>query len=342
MTQKLSVTLERGIKRITFNRPERRNAVDLEMFASFGAALEESANDGTRVVVITGAGDSFCSGLDLTSIGASELAGMDIAATVRELINPPVLRMRALHVPVVACVNGPAVGIGFSYVLASDVRVASETATFSQSFARVGLMPDGGSTFFLTRLVGRAKAFELMASARSIAADEALRLGIVNAVVPAARVDEEADLLAAALASGPQPALARIKGAQSRQEREELSAALEYEAEGQAECFRSPDFAEGVAAFLQKRAPDFGRARAWGASPRIACRTETSDGLPSGQEHTARKVLPPQHQSERRRRQRRRRPPARRDGAARPPALGGSARRGRELRQATRRRARER
>src|SRR5918911_629714 len=184
MSQKLLVTLDRGVKRITFNRPERRNAVDFEVFAAFADAIRESATDESRVVVITGAGDSFCAGLDLTAISPSELAKMDVARTMRELIHPPILAMRALEKPVVARVAGPAVGIGFSYVLASDIRVASEDATFSQSFVRIGLMPDGGSTHLLPALVGYSKAFELMATAASISAEEAQRLGIVNRVVP--------------------------------------------------------------------------------------------------------------------------------------------------------------
>src|SRR5215207_8607227 len=143
--EKLQVALDAGVKRITFNNPARRNAVDFEMFEAFAAAVEEAATDESRVVVITGAGDFFCAGLDMKSVNPSELASMDVAARIRELINPPVMRLRTLAKPVVSRVHGPAAGIGFSYVLASDVVIASAEATFSQSFARVGLMPDGGS-----------------------------------------------------------------------------------------------------------------------------------------------------------------------------------------------------
>src|SRR5919107_6395774 len=114
--EKLQVTLEGGVKRITFNNPARRNAIDFGMFEAFARAVEETLTDESRVVVITGAGDAFCSGLDLGSISPAELAGMDVAARVRELINPPVRRMRELGKPFVARVHGPAVGIGFSYV----------------------------------------------------------------------------------------------------------------------------------------------------------------------------------------------------------------------------------
>jgi len=259
--EKLLVTLEGGVKRITFNNPARRNAVDFGMFDAFAEAVEETARDESRVLVITGAGEAFCSGLDLGSISPEELAALDVAAKVREVINPPVLRLRALRKPVVARVHGPAAGIGFSYVLASDVVVASTTATFSQSFIRVGLMPDGGSTHFLPALVGRAKAFELMATGAALTAEDALRLGLLTRVVAPEELDAAVEALVSRLAAAPQPALARIKAALMRPEQEQLAAALDFEAEGQADCFRSPDFAEGAAAFLQKRPPQFGRGK---------------------------------------------------------------------------------
>ncbi|HEX8189809.1 MAG TPA: enoyl-CoA hydratase [Pyrinomonadaceae bacterium] len=257
--EKLQVTLDAGVKRITFNNPARRNAVDFGMFEAFAAAVEESATDESRVVVVTGAGDFFCAGLDIKSVGPSELASMDVAARIRELINPPVMRLRTMPKPVVARVHGPAAGIGFSYVLASDVAIASEEATFSQSFVRVGLMPDGGATHLLPALVGRLKAFELMARGEPIPAREALGLGLVNHVVPRAHLDAFVDDLAATLADAPQPSLARIKAALNLSEQRALAASLDFEAEGQAECFRSADFIEGVTAFMQKRAPRFGK-----------------------------------------------------------------------------------
>lgn len=260
--EKLQVTLDAGVKRITFNNPTRRNAVDFEMFEAFAAAVAEAASDESRVVVITGAGDFFCAGLDMKSIDPAGLAAMDLAARIRELINPPIVGLRNLPKPVVARVHGPAAGIGFSYVLAADVVIASEEATFSQSFVRVGLMPDGGATHLLPALVGRAKAFELMATGDTLTAQDASRLGLVSRVVPRADLDSACDEIAARLAAAPQPSLARIKAALNLSERQALAAALDFEAEGQAACFRSRDFVEGATAFMQKRAPRFGKGRA--------------------------------------------------------------------------------
>ena len=259
--EKLQVTLEEGVKRITFNNTARRNAVDFGMFEAFAAAVDEAARDESRVVVITGAGDFFCAGLDMKSVSPAELASMDVAARIRELINPPVVGLRNLPKPVVARVHGPAAGIGFSYVLASDVVVASDEATFSQSFVRVGLMPDGGATHLLPALVGRAKAFELMATGDTISAQDAQRLGLVSRVVPRSELDAVCDELAARLAAAPQPSLARIKAVLNLSEQQALAASLDFEAQGQADCFRSPDFLEGVTAFMQKRAPQFGKSR---------------------------------------------------------------------------------
>lgn len=264
MNEKLLVTLEDGVKRITFNRPERRNALDFETFGRLADALRQSADDESRVVVLSGAGEAFCSGLDLSSINLSEMAGLDVAKLVRELINPAVLAMRALSKPVIARVHGAVAGIGLSYVLASDVCVASEASFFSLSFVRIGLMPDGGSTFFLPRLVGRQRAFEIMATGEQFGADEALRLGLVNRVVPQAELDRSVNELAERFARAPRPALARIKEALERSASTDLAGALDFEAEGQHECFLSPDFREGVSAFLEKRKPEFGKAKARG------------------------------------------------------------------------------
>lgn len=256
---KLLVSLEGGVKRITFNRPERRNSVDRETVGLLRAAVEESAGDGTRVVILTGAGDSFCAGADLAATSASDIATFDVTRSLRENVNPTVLAMRALPVPVIARVHGHAVGVGCNYALACDLIVASEQALFGQVFVKIGLMPDGGSTYFLPRLVGYHKAFELMATGDIIGAEEAYRLGIVNRVVPFAELDKAVDTLAARLASAPAVALSRIKAGLNHGAQSDLAAALDFEAVNQDACFHSPDFVEGVTAFLEKRKAVFGR-----------------------------------------------------------------------------------
>jgi 2-(1,2-epoxy-1,2-dihydrophenyl)acetyl-CoA isomerase len=167
------------------------------------------------------------------------------------------MAMRSLPKPIIARVHGSAVGLGCNYALACDLIVASPESFFGQAFVKIGLMPDGGSTYFLPRLVGYAKAFELMATGDMISADDAYRIGMVNRVVPAEKLDETVDQLAARLARGPAIALARIKAGLNHGLQADLAGALDFEAVNQDGCFHSADFVEGVAAFLEKRKPIF-------------------------------------------------------------------------------------
>lgn len=258
--EKLLVTLQDGVKRITINRPQRRNSVDRETVQSLLAAVRQSMEDGTRVLILTGAGDSFCAGADLVATSAADIANFDVTKSIRENVNPTILAMRALPVPVIARVHGHAVGVGCNYALACDMIIASEQAFFGQVFVRVGLMPDGGSTFFLPRLVGYHKAFELMTTGDIIDAQEAQRLGIVNRVVPFAELDATVDSLAARLAQAPRVAMANIKAGLNYGAQADLASALDFEAVNQQACFHSPDFLEGVTAFVQKRKAVFGKA----------------------------------------------------------------------------------
>jgi len=256
-TDKLQVTLEDGIKRITINRPERRNAVDTETLGLLHEAIQRSAEDDSRVIILTGAGDSFCAGADLQVSDGRDVRELDVTTTLRENTNPTVLAMRNLPKPIIARVHGHAVGVGCNYALACDLLIASEQAKFAQIFVKIGLMPDGGSTYFLPRLVGYHKAFELIATGDIISAQEALSLGLVNRVVPFEELDATVNALAARLAASPAVALAKIKAGLNHGERNDLAAALEFEAVNQAACFRSEDFREGVAAFLEKRKANF-------------------------------------------------------------------------------------
>ena len=258
--EKLLVSLAGGIKRITINRPERRNSVDVETVQLLLAAVKQSAEDGTRVVILTGAGDSFCAGADLAATSERDIADFDVTKSLRENVNPTILAMRALPVPIIARVHGHAVGVGSNYALACDMIVASEQALFGQVFVKIGLMPDGGGTFFLPRLVGYHKAFEWMALGEIINAEQALRLGLVNQVVPFAELDATVDKLAARLANSPRLAIAKMKAALNQSTSSDLAAALEFEAVNQDACFHSADFIEGVTAFLEKRKAVFGKS----------------------------------------------------------------------------------
>lgn len=258
--EKILVTFDAGIKRITFNRPERRNAADAETQRLLRAALEDSRADGTRVIILTGAGEAFCAGADLAALDAKEISSFDVTASLRDDANPIVMLMRELPVPIIARVDGTAVGIGCNYALACDIIIASERAVFAELFVRIGLMPDGGGTYFLPRLVGYHKAFEMMATGESITAGEAYNLGIVNRVVPLDELDAAVDKLALRLVQSPRIALEKIKSGLNYAMNNDLAGALDYEAVNQAACFHSPDFVEGVTAFLQKRKPVFGKS----------------------------------------------------------------------------------
>lgn len=258
--EKLLVTLDDGIKRITINRPERRNALDFETIKLLREAVDASSSDNSRVVILTGAGDSFSAGADLAEGDALDVKNFNVTEHLRANANPLVLALRRLPVPVIARVDGVAAGIGCNFALACDIIIASERATFAELFIRIGLMPDGGGTFFLPRLVGYARAFEMMATGESVSAHDAHRLGIVNRVVAVEELDAEVDRLAARLSRSPRIALAKIKAAlNDARVQSDLAYALEQEAINQADCFRSADFREGVAAFLEKRKPQFGK-----------------------------------------------------------------------------------
>jgi 2-(1,2-epoxy-1,2-dihydrophenyl)acetyl-CoA isomerase len=250
---KLLVALEHGIKRISFNRPERRNSVDHETTELLHQAIVESATDGSRVVILTGTGDSFCAGADLFAVEGADIADFDVTASLRRTTNPTIEAMRALPKPIIARVHGHAVGVGCNYALACDLVIASEAALFAQIFVRIGLMPDGGSTYFLPRLVGYHKAFELMATGDLVPARDALALGMINRVVAVEELDATVEAMATRLAKGPEIALAQIKAALNSPETADLAGALDFEAVHQDACFRSPYFAHAVAAFTSKQ-----------------------------------------------------------------------------------------
>ncbi len=256
MSDKVLVSLENGIKRITFNNPARRNALDFEAFKFIGDEIKRSATDETKVIVLTGAGEAFCAGADVQGFGSGE-ATQDVTASLRAGVNPGIQAMRDLPKPIIARVHGHAAGVGCNYALAADIIIASEQAFFGQVFVKIGLMPDGGGTYFLPRAVGYNRAFELMALGDPIPAQAAFEIGMINRVVSVTELDSTVNTLAERLAASPGIALAKIKAGLTASMNSDLAAALEFEAIGQGDCFRSEDFKEGVAAFLQKHKPEF-------------------------------------------------------------------------------------
>jgi 2-(1,2-epoxy-1,2-dihydrophenyl)acetyl-CoA isomerase len=250
---------EGGVFTLTMNRPERLNALDPGLATALVESLTRAERDSAvRAIVLTGAGRGFCSGGDLVLLrdararkAPAELEGLLRAGA--ELV----LKITQMAKPVLAAVNGPAAGAGMNLALACDFRVASDASSFSQSFAKVGLVPDFGGTWLLPRLVGPARAAELFITAATLSAAEAERLGIVNRVVPHESLLREAAALAAKLAAAPPLVVRAIKNALHGTHVEEIRRALDKEAALQAECFQSEDCAEGLNAFFEKRAPVF-------------------------------------------------------------------------------------
>jgi 2-(1,2-epoxy-1,2-dihydrophenyl)acetyl-CoA isomerase len=245
-----------GILTLTLNRPDALNSFTVAMKEELLAALRAAARErSVRVVVLTGAGRAFSAGQDLKERQSPGVA--DLGTELRVRYNPIVLAMRRLEKPVIGAINGVAAGAGCSIALACDIRLASERASFIEVFGRVGLVPDTGSTWFLPRLVGPARAAEMIFTAEPVDAATAERIGLVNRVVPAEQLMDEARTLARKLAAAPPLALALAKRALNRALESGLEDALEYEAQLQSIAGRSRDHVEGVAAFVEKRAPRF-------------------------------------------------------------------------------------
>lgn len=253
-----TILLERsnGIATLTLNRPEARNALDLAMREELEAALKElAADEAVRVLVLTGAGGHFCAGGDVKTMARRHTATEGRARV--EAMNRVILELVDFRAPTVAQVDGFAVGAGCNLALACDLIVASDRARFGEVFAKIGLVPDGGGSYFLPRLVGLAKAKELVFTAEIFDAAEALRIGLVNRVVPAGELTTAVRELAQRIAAGPPKTLALAKRLLNRSASQDLAGALELEAFSQAIAIESEDHQEGVRAFFEKRAPNF-------------------------------------------------------------------------------------
>ena len=249
-----------GYAIITMNRPDKLNALNDEITFKLQDALKEAEKDPeVRAVILTGAGRGFCPGQDLANRNFSDNSKErpSLGDSIRRRYNPIILKLRRMEKPIIAAVNGVAAGAGASLAFACDIRIASENATFVQSFTRVGLVPDSGATFVLPRLVGLTKAFELMITADKIDAKTALELGLVNRVVPQEQVMPEAIEWATRLAKGPTKAFGLTKRAVNKAIFPDLEELLENEAYLQEIAGRSDDFQEGVKAFIEKRQPAY-------------------------------------------------------------------------------------
>ena len=250
------------VGRLTLNRPETLNA----WTAEFGTALrrvldDEASEESVRAVLITGSGRGFSSGADLKAgFEPAEDGRPDIRRELRDIYHPAILSLRQLPKPVLAAVNGPAVGIGCSLALACDLVMAAESAFFSLAFVNIGLMPDGGSTAFVPPAVGKARAFEMAYLGERIPAPQARDWGLINWVYPDGQLMDEAARLVERLAGGPTRSYASAKQALNRSIYGDLDAQLELEAELQHALGRTSDFIEGTTAFVEKRAPEFSGA----------------------------------------------------------------------------------
>lgn len=256
----IATSHEAGLFRLTLNRPDRLNAFTLAMHAELQAALDQAEAEGARALLLTGAGRAFCSGQDLAERrGVTDPATPppDLEAGLKARFNPLIARMRALPFPTVAAVNGVAAGAGVGFALACDIVLAGESASFLMAFARIGLAPDAGGSFFALRAAGRARATAMMMLAEPITAAQAADWGLVWRAVPDEALAPQAEALARRLADGPTESFRQIRRLVDGAAGSDLAAQLDREAASQGICGRSADYREGVAAFLEKRPARF-------------------------------------------------------------------------------------
>lgn len=269
-TNELLCDLEDGVATVTLNKPEKRNALgDILTPALRSILLTLEADERCGAILLTGAGRAFCAGGDVSGMGSNRGKNGEAAQappTVEEAVASLIekqesltLRMAELDKPIVAALPGPAAGAGLSIALAADLRIMADDTFVTTAFRRIGLSGDYGSSWFLTRLVGPAVAKELLMTGRRIPADECLRLGIVNRIVPFEDLATEARALALELANGPRAALRTMKRNVNRAVLGDLRGSLAAEAEGMVRSVKTADHKEAVRAFMEKREPQFGR-----------------------------------------------------------------------------------
>ena len=260
--QKITFHKEGGVATITLNRPDVRNALSPDMLEDFAGLLDDCMDRDVRAVVITGSGGAFCSGADVRDFtqvldkGPQELSAhlQYVAALLHRSV---VLKVRHLPKPVIASVGGVAAGAGFSLALACDLRIASDNARFFLAYANIGATADGGSTYYLPRLLGPARAMEVYLMRQPINAQVALEMGLVNQVVPADEIEKHTIEMAQSLASGPTVAYGRVKALMDRSWTSDLASQLDEETQAISDITLTRDFQEGITAFVEKRPPQF-------------------------------------------------------------------------------------
>ena len=254
------IETNQGIARLTLNRPDVANVIDVALARALHDAVAEiAATEGVRVVVLTGSGKRFCAGGDVRSFAESgDALGEELAAVLADL-HPAVELLAALDAPVIAAVQGSAAGAGLALVAGADLVVAAASTKFVMAYTGIGLVPDGGSTWYLPRVVGMRRALELALTNRVLSADEACDWGLVTQVVPDAELSERVEALVATLSSGAPRALGSAKQLIRASFATTLDAQLAHEATRMVLAGGSPDGREGVAAFVEKRTPTFTR-----------------------------------------------------------------------------------
>jgi 2-(1,2-epoxy-1,2-dihydrophenyl)acetyl-CoA isomerase len=255
--QHIKVDVESGIGWIRFNRPEKMNAIGTLTRKQLGEAIKQAEkDDAVRVVVLTGSGRAFCSGADVTEmVGDGQMrTPEDVGNVLRNEYMPMLSRLRTMPKPVIAAMNGPAVGIGASYALACDIRIAVPEAYLLEAFINIGLAPDGGVSWLLPRLAGTGIAYEMFFTGKPLTAADAHRLGIINRLVPQERFEEEVRELATQLAAQPPKAMAAAKRAVNHALESSYEEALEFESYLQEAQAGSQEFVDGVQAFMARRA----------------------------------------------------------------------------------------
>ncbi|HSG64062.1 MAG TPA: 2-(1,2-epoxy-1,2-dihydrophenyl)acetyl-CoA isomerase PaaG [Gammaproteobacteria bacterium] len=255
--QHVLYSLEAGLARLTLNRPDKLNSFNTEMHAEVRDVLERAARDQARVLVLTGAGRGFCAGQDLSDRAVAPGQERDLGESIEKNYRPLVLALRNLPMPVIAAVNGVAAGAGANIALACDLVIAAKSASFVQAFCKLGLVPDSGGTWFLPRLVGNARALGLAMLGDKLPAQQAAEWGLIWQCVNDAEFADTVDALAQQLAGAPTLGLSRTKEAIYSSWDRSLADQLDVERDCQRELGRSEDYAEGVAAFAEKRKPAF-------------------------------------------------------------------------------------